>query len=159
MAYSGQHHAVRHRSAPIRLEDDAAIRRLAEDFNVTFAEHYGPGTVNPGGGIEVRLFKLTATYRFEAASRLEATSRGEGAPGAERASSTQPARPKGTRACCWTDPVPAETPVFDRAALAAGQVVEGPALLEDVDTVVAVNPGWSYLVGDDQRGILRRTTR
>ena len=70
-----------------------------------------------------------------------------------------PGAPKGSRTCYWTDPTPVETPVFDRPALAAGQVVTGPALLEDVDTVIAVNPGWQYEVGDDHRGILRRTAR
>jgi hypothetical protein len=37
-------------------------------------------------------------------------------------------------------------------------VVVGPALLEVVDTVIAVNPGWSYLVGEDYSGILRRAS-
>ena len=147
MAYAGQHHAVRHRSAPLRLPDAAAIERLASDFNTTFAEHYGAGTVNPGGGIEVRLFKLTATHRFEAAVRRD-RSQHPAVPGS----------PKGTRPCYWGVPTAVETPVFDRAALSAGQVVVGPALLEDVDTVIAVNPGWSYLVSEDYSGILRRTS-
>ena len=145
MAYAGQHHAVRHKSAPLRLDDGTDIEQLASDFNATFAEHYGAGTVNPGGGIEVRLFKLTATYRFEAAARRDRT-----------AHDARPAAPKGTRACHWTDAGPVETPVYDRPALAAGQVVTGPALLEDVDTVIAINPGWSYLVGEDYSGLLRR---
>ncbi len=147
MAYAGQHHAVRHRSAPLRLDDGTDIEQLASDFNATFAEHYGAGTVNPGGGIEVRLFKLTATYRFEAAARRDQT-----------AHDARPAAPKGTRACHWSDAGPVETPVYDRPALAAGQVVTGPALLEDVDTVIAINPGWSYLVGEDYSGLLRRVS-
>ena len=36
------------------------------------------------------------------------------------------------------------------------EVVAGPALIEDVDTVIAVNPGWSYAVGLDLSGTLRR---
>ena len=147
MAYSGQHHAVRHRSAPLRLPDDAAIARLASDFNATFAEHYGAGTVNPGGGIEVRLFKLTATYPFDAAVRRDRSER-----------PAVPGTPKGSRPCWWTDATAVQTPVFDRAGLSAGQVVAGPALLEDVDTVIAVNPGWSYQVGEDDSGLLRRAS-
>jgi N-methylhydantoinase A/oxoprolinase/acetone carboxylase beta subunit len=144
MAYSGQHHAVRHRGAPLRLDDAAAIRQLASDFNATFAETYGAGTVNPGGGIEVRLFKLSATYPFETVRR---------APAATRAPA---ASPKASRDCYWTSPDPVPTPVFDRSGLPPGQEVPGPALLEDVDTVIAVNPGWVYRVGDDLSGTLRR---
>jgi N-methylhydantoinase A/acetophenone carboxylase len=145
MAYSGQHHAVRHRGAPLRLDDAAALRQLASDFNVTFAETYGAGTVNPGGGIEVRLFKLSATYPLAAARRQATVAAGD------------PAQPKAVRPCSWASPEPVETPVFDRAALPPGQVVAGPALLEDVDTVIAVNPGWSYRVGADLSGTLERT--
>jgi N-methylhydantoinase A/oxoprolinase/acetone carboxylase beta subunit len=144
MAYSGQHHAVRHRRAPLRLDGPEAIRGLAADFNQTFTETYGAGTVNPGGGIEVRLFKLTATYAMETARRDPS-----GRPGG-------PAAPKALRACCWTTSEPLDTPVFDRPSLPAGQVVQGPALIEDVDTVIAVNPGWSYEVGADLSGTLRR---
>jgi N-methylhydantoinase A/oxoprolinase/acetone carboxylase beta subunit len=100
--------------------------------------------VNPGGGIEVRLFKLSATYPLESVRR--------DAPGG----GGEPARPKGSRPCCWTSAEPADTPVFDRAALPPGQLVTGPALIEDVDTVIAVSPGWTYLVGDDLSGTLRR---
>jgi N-methylhydantoinase A/acetophenone carboxylase len=144
MAYSGQHHAVRHRSAPLRLEDAAAIRQLASDFNTTFTHTYGAGTVNPGGGIEVRLFKLSATYPFEGLRR-ESAGLGD-----------EPAEPKGRRPCAWTSAVLLQTPVYDRPALPAGQVIAGPALVEDVDTVIAVNPGWSYRVGEDLAGTLRR---
>ena len=145
MAYSGQHHAVRHRGAPLHLEDAAAIERLASDFNATFAETYGAGTVNPGGGIEVRLFKLSATYPFETARR------------APVAATMPAASPKGSRDCCWSSPAPVATPVFDRSALPPGQEIHGPALIEDVDTVIAVDPGWRYRVGDDLSGTLRRT--
>ena len=54
------------------------------------------------------------------------------------------------------DEAPAFGPMHDLGTLPAGQVVTGPALIEDVDTVIAVNPGWTYRVGDDLSGTLGR---
>jgi N-methylhydantoinase A len=32
--------------------------------------------------------------------------------------------------------------VYDRVTLAAGQVLEGPALIEERDTTIVLRPGW-----------------
>jgi N-methylhydantoinase A len=32
--------------------------------------------------------------------------------------------------------------VYDRVSLAAGQVLEGPALIEERDTTIVLRPGW-----------------
>jgi N-methylhydantoinase A len=37
---------------------------------------------------------------------------------------------------------PSEVPVYHRADLAAGQVVRGPALVEERDTTIVLRPGW-----------------
>jgi len=37
---------------------------------------------------------------------------------------------------------PARVAVYDRAALSAGQVIEGPAVIEERDTTIVLRPGW-----------------
>ena len=41
-----------------------------------------------------------------------------------------------------------DTPVYDRLALAVGSVVAGPAILEQLDTTIIVEPGQNARVDD-----------
>ncbi len=52
-----------------------------------------------------------------------------------------PGRPKGERPVLF-ESGSVKVPVYDRATLAPGQVVEGPALVEERDTTIVVRPGW-----------------
>ena len=47
---------------------------------------------------------------------------------------------------CWMDNAAHNTPLFDRAALAAGFTVDGPALIIDAVATTVVEPGWRALV-------------
>jgi N-methylhydantoinase A len=46
----------------------------------------------------------------------------------------------------------AETPVYDRKALAAGQSIAGPAIIEERETTTAIPPGWRATI--DQVGCI-----
>jgi N-methylhydantoinase A len=52
-----------------------------------------------------------------------------------------PGRPKGERRVLF-ETGPVNVAVYDRAALAAGQRLEGPALVEERDTTIVLRPGW-----------------
>jgi N-methylhydantoinase A len=54
---------------------------------------------------------------------------------------TVPGRPRSERGVLF-ESGPLEIAVYDRADLAAGQVVEGPALVEERDTTIVLRPGW-----------------
>lgn len=49
-----------------------------------------------------------------------------------------------------------DTPVFRRSSLAAGQVVEGPVLVEQADTTIVVSPGWQVRVHENGPLILEK---
>ena len=56
-----------------------------------------------------------------------------------------PALPKGERAVpLW--PEGRSVPLFDRAALSEGQVIKGPALIEERETTLVLPPGWTGVV-------------
>src|SRR4029079_2688104 len=62
---------------------------------------------------------------------------------------------KGSRPVYWgTEFV--DTTVYDGAPLAPGARVEGPALIEEPFTVVAVAPGWTCALGDHASYELQR---
>ncbi|HEY2715061.1 MAG TPA: hydantoinase/oxoprolinase family protein [Solirubrobacterales bacterium] len=54
-----------------------------------------------------------------------------------------PSRPEpiGTRAVVWDDAGAVETPLYWRPELAAGAVIEGPAVIHQLDSTVLVEPG------------------
>jgi N-methylhydantoinase A len=56
-----------------------------------------------------------------------------------------PGKPKGMRPVhAWADGD--QVPVYDRAALAAGQCVKGPAIIEERETTMVIPPGWTATV-------------
>jgi N-methylhydantoinase A len=62
-----------------------------------------------------------------------------------------PGRTRTTRPVhAWTEG--AQTPVYDRRSLAAGQTIAGPAIIEERETTTAIPPGWSATV--DQIGCI-----
>ena len=146
MNYGGQHHTVRLESPRMFLEGDDDTVAVCDSFNTVFAAAYGAGSTHPYGGILVQLFRLVAGasgYQLEARPRPVGAIAGNG---------TSPGHT--FREVCWPGAGPLPTPLHDRAGLPDGFSAEGPALMEDVDTVVAVPPGWSYALDEQRTGWL-----
>ncbi len=146
MNYGGQHHTVRLDSPRLLLEGADDVVAVCDAFNEVFAAAYGAGSIHPYGGILVQLFRLVAGasgYRLEARPRtvVAASANGE-SPG------------HATREVCWPGAGAIDTPVYDRAGLPDGFSAEGPALMEDADTTVAVPPGWRYALDEQRTGWL-----
>jgi len=145
MNYGGQHHTVRLEAPKMLLEGPADIVAVCDSFNRVFAETYGEGSIHPQGGIIVQLFRLVAT-----------------ANGGQLTDMPRPPQPTGRpmektpRPAWWRDLGTVETPVYERGELPVGFETIGPALLEDVDTVVAVPPKWSYRLDEHRTGLLTR---
>lgn len=54
---------------------------------------------------------------------------------------------KGSRPMVFSaDGVARDTPVYDGAALGAGDALQGPAVIEEVTTTIVVEPGWNVLL-------------
>ena len=120
---------------------------VCDAFNEVFAAAYGEGSIHPYGGILVQLFRLVAGasgLRLESRPRPVTAASGNG----------EPASASGMREVFWPSAGPLPTPVHGRAWLRSGFTADGPALLEDVDTVVAVPPGWSYTLDEQLAGWL-----
>lgn len=147
MNYTGQQHTVRHKASQLHLANSEDVQGLAHDFNRTFADVYGVGATHPEGGIEIQLLKVTATAPLPKPAM----------PSSEVGCHAALPNAKAKRRCIWSAAGPTLTPVYERAALHPGVLVRGPALLDDVDTVVAVSPGWGYFVDGARIGRLART--
>jgi N-methylhydantoinase A len=65
-----------------------------------------------------------------------------------------PGAPRDTRPVQFAD-APVQAAVWDRAGLAAGQVVHGPAVIEQLDATTVVPPGCTATVHESSALILR----
>ncbi|MEJ8570077.1 hydantoinase/oxoprolinase family protein [Microbaculum marinum] len=74
---------------------------------------------------------------------------------AKVAFAAEPARPKRTRPVHLGE-TPSLVPVYDRGALAAGQTIDGPVIVEERETTVFVLPGWSVSLHDNGSLIARK---
>ena len=125
--YENQRHELSIPITPAATAQDVATKLVA-DFHATHQQLYGYAS----DVAEVELVSLhvvaTGTLSHLELPKLEAA--------------TQDAEPRESRAVHfsevggWVD-----CPIFDRAALLAGHVVTGPAVVEQLDTTVVIAPG------------------
>jgi N-methylhydantoinase A len=112
------------------------VSRIVTAFEEAYRKLYG---INPSHvPIELVTWRVTArgpVIPFSRATALPDT------PGHVRTS-----RP----VHAWSEG--AETPVYDRKSLAAGQTIAGPAIIEERETTTAIPPGWSASI--DQVGCI-----
>jgi 5-oxoprolinase (ATP-hydrolysing) len=84
------------------------------------------------------------------------------APGEAIAEPVHPARTQGApepvdTVRVWTGGAEHATPVFDRAALYAGDRLPGPALVREANATTVVEPGWTAEITERNHMLLRRT--
>jgi N-methylhydantoinase A len=113
----------------------ATAAQVVEHFERDYRRIYG--MTIPDVGIEAVTWRLSA---FAAASPVEpaaSVSSGTGAPHSHRS----------VRFSRATAPI--ETPVFRRTELGVGQVVVGPAIVEERETTTVIRPNWTVSVAPD----------
>ena len=145
--YGMQPNETRVRSPRLFLQSEADVRAVYEAFVESYGRLYGPASHYPQGGVEILDFCLWATVPTEAPE-----------PRRYRFQGTDPdhAR-KGSRKAYWLEYREfRETPVYDRERLRCGNVINGPALIESVDTTYVINPGWRFTVDEYLNGIIER---
>lgn len=138
MRYVGQNYEL---SVPCRLEDlriedsERAAALMKESFSRTHEKQYG--TVNSDAAIEVVNVRLIARI-------TEVPLRDP--PRSERSATAMKARTHREvlfEAARWID-----CPIYDRSDLAAGTTLQGPAIVEQLDTTTVVFPGDRLHVDD-----------
>lgn len=123
MRYLGQSYEI-----PISASDLAPASFLPA-FHIAHRDRYGHAS--PDRPVEVVSLRL----------RLRVPGPGLPAPSAPPAPT--PSRPAPTaRRNVWFDGRPVPTPVFVRGSLAPGAVVDGPAIVAQMDSTTVMPPGW-----------------
>jgi N-methylhydantoinase A len=129
MRYFGQQHevTVTFETDPRKTRDAAAIANL---FSAAYRQLYG---VNPDHvPMEIVTWRVTARGPVVPFHAAASTSQSAGGPKAYR------------KVTAWADDQ--EAAVYERAHLAAGQSVSGPAMIEERETTAAIPPGWTATI-------------
>jgi N-methylhydantoinase A/oxoprolinase/acetone carboxylase beta subunit len=138
VCYIGQSH---HLAVTLQRDDPNPIARLARDFEAVHARVHGHAT-----GAPARIVNLRAIHRIATG---EATS-------TDWAPEPRPAQKGLRRIVTAATPDGAEAPVWDRLAMPAGTRLAGPAVVEQPDTTILVEPGWHGRVLGDGTLLLER---
>jgi N-methylhydantoinase A/oxoprolinase/acetone carboxylase beta subunit len=131
VCYVGQAY---HLEIPLRPEAADPVETLYRDFLAAHDRVYGHSTEGPARIVNLRSIHRSTVDR----------------PPATAAGSAGDNTPKGTRDILTADSgrfIPAR--VYDRATLAAGFEVRGPAIVEQPDTTTLIEPGWRATVAAD----------
>jgi N-methylhydantoinase A len=142
MKYKGQVHDV---SVPVATGEYTAASAvaMADRFHERYEARYGKGTTNKNAPIEAMSFEV----RVAAKGRALRLAKAQLATGA--ASPTRGERPVYFRETKGFT----RTPIFDREALAPGQEIGGPAVIEAPDTTMLVRPGQTVRM-DEYRNLV-----
>jgi N-methylhydantoinase A/oxoprolinase/acetone carboxylase beta subunit len=128
VGYMGQSHFI---EVPFDPADDGALGRLYADFEAAHERINGLKTGSPA-----KIVNLRAVHR----ASLPTVALG-GTPAPEAGTSL-----KGRRRLVLDDGIAAAAAIHDRARLAAGETIDGPAVIEQDDTTTLVLPGWQARV-------------
>ncbi|MGE4218496.1 MAG: hydantoinase/oxoprolinase family protein [Alphaproteobacteria bacterium] len=109
---------------PPQFPDAAALRDL---FFAAHEQSYG--FHNPQDAVEVVTIRLTALGRLRHPEPVPRDPAGSAAT------------PSGRRPVWYGGTEPVDTPVYARATLAPGHVIEGPAVIEQLDSTTILYPG------------------
>lgn len=143
--YGGQLDVTRFASPHLRLDSTEDVTDLCDAFEREYADAYSPISTDRDSGIEIENFVLKATVPRDVPDLPAHPLEGED-PGHARTDE---------RDVYWTVSETFEpTPIFDEPALAAGNVVEGPAIIEATATTIAVPPDATYRLDENRTGIM-----
>ncbi len=124
----------------LSMDDDTLIATLSRAFHAEHAFAYGFSSESEA--IQI------VNVAVKAIGNLEK-------PELPMAPTANEAQPFGTRTTLFEGAERVETPIYNRSELVNGQVIEGPAIVEQMDTTVLVFPGdrattdaWGNLVID-----------
>lgn len=147
MKFGAQVHTLRCRSPRIFVKGLEDAKAIYEAFLHDYAEVFSPLALAPAGGTSILNFAMKATVTQPKPPPPMFQSRG--------------ANPKRAflrnRVVFWEDVGGfKETSTYDMNLLECGNIVEGPAIIEALDTTVVLPPGKRYVVDKYLNGVIMR---
>lgn len=151
ICYVGQAHYV---EVPVSLAGEDPTSRLYDAFCHLYEQHYGHHTRAPARLVNLRVLQRGGRCPAAAAAGPTVI---PGVP--EEVATTRATTPMGTRRLLTARTGGfVDAAVHNRAQLGPGAVLDGPAIVDQPDTTVVIEPGWRAIVGRAGVLALRRTS-
>ena len=132
----------------IRSAED--VRKVCDHFTEEFSRVYGSEAAFPQGGIEVETYRLFVYLNLPHFLLAEHEVMGE---------STPKEALKAQRDAFWEKLNQfKKTNIYQWDMLRAGNVIEGPAVIEADNTTVVIEPGWTFTMAPELYGILNHNS-
>jgi N-methylhydantoinase A/oxoprolinase/acetone carboxylase beta subunit len=146
MKYTKQLHVKRTRSPRLYLRDQEDVTDLLKSFINEYRKIFGSAGIYPEGGVSIESFILHAVYPLERPI-LKKIKIHEALPPREAK--------KGSRPVFWEEEKGFQkTPVYDYGRLRAGNVIEGPAVVEAHDTTIVIPHGVRFSMDAHMNNIM-----
>lgn len=148
MRYGMQYNLTKIVSPHLRVESPEDFKDICERFTEQYSAVYSPEATFPMGGINLECFHLTAFVEKPPPELPEHELQGPEPPEAARVE---------LREAYWKSlGGMSETPVYGFGALRAGNVLEGPALVDAEDTTYVIEPGWRFTLDRFGNAVIER---
>ncbi len=146
MRYGGQLNMTRVPSPRLFIKDKSDVTAIYENFEREFVRAYSALSVFPEGGVDISSFVLRSTF---ASPKLKI-------PKFSLKSTKAPAEAyKGKREAFWQELGGFKpTNTYDSSKLEPGNKLEGPAIIEAVDTTIVLPPGRTFTINEYLSGII-----
>ena len=146
MRYGGQLNMTRVPSPRLFIKDKSDVTAIYENFEREFVRAYSALSVFPEGGVDISSFVLRSTF---ASPKLKV-------PKFSLKSTKAPAEAyKGKREAFWQELGGFKpTNTYDSSKLEPGNKLEGPAIIEAVDTTIVLPPGRTFTINEYLSGII-----
>jgi N-methylhydantoinase A/oxoprolinase/acetone carboxylase beta subunit len=146
MRYGGQLNMTRVPSPRLFIADKSDVQAIYENFEREFIKAYSALSVFPEGGVDISSFVLRSTF-VSPKSKI-AKYPMNGSKVAEEAF-------KGKREAFWQELGGFKpTSTYDLSRLQPGNKLEGPAIIEAVDTSIVLPPGRTFTINEYLSGII-----
>jgi len=146
MRYGGQLNMTRVPSPRLFIKDQPDVLAIYENFEREFVKAYSALSVFPEGGVDISSFVLKSTFVSPKSKIPRYSLNGGKIPDAAF---------KGKREAFWQElggfrP----TSTYDLSRLEPGNKLEGPAIIEAVDTSIVLPPGRTFTMNEYLSGII-----
>jgi N-methylhydantoinase A len=151
MRYGMQYNLTKITSPHLVVQKPEDFKDICDRFTEQYSAIYTPEATFPMGGINLECFYLTAYVEKAPPKPINHPLQGKRPP--EEAKRTP-------RLAYWAVANGfLETPVFAFEALVPGNVIEGPALIEAVDTTYVLEPQWRFTLDEFRNAFLEKNER
>lgn len=117
----------------------ADVLAIISQFSNDYGKRFGEGSQAPEAGIRINTIRVAAFVRLETVQFEDI----KPVPSHERQA---PPAPLGKRQCHFVGHKESfDVPVWDRAAIAPGVQIPGPAIIASEVTTYLVDPGWNFV--------------